>query len=90
MGPASSSEIIEISADNEYQVKVIAVGKNDMVLAIQVLLPASITSANKYPHITLAVNRKAGGKPVMSNNLGIDDWSTISPFDITAKMEELR
>lgn len=44
---------------------------NDKVAAVRAILPREILPfvKNKYPHITIAVNRAAGGKPVMSNDL---------------------
>ena len=47
-------------------------GINDKVMAIGV---GDFYSANKIPHITLAVNRNNGGKPYMTNY--IDNWITI-------------
>ena len=45
---------------------VLSVGESDMAIAVEV---EGFPSANKIPHITLAVNRKEGGKPVMSNDI---------------------
>lgn len=45
---------------------------NDKVMAVGVY---GYPSKNKQPHITLAVNRKNDGKPVMSNNL--ENWKPI-------------
>ncbi len=44
---------------------------DDKVAATQVVVPSELQPfmKNKYPHITLAVNRAGGGKPVMSNQL---------------------
>lgn len=43
---------------------------------------------NNIPHVTVGVNRKKGGKPVMSNY--ITNWIPLSqPFDIRGKVEEL-
>lgn len=51
----------------EFSMKVLAFAGNDKVKAVEVESP--VQTKNKIPHITLAVNRKAGGKPVMSNAL---------------------
>jgi len=54
------------------------IGKDNFVIALGVT-PWEVTSDNKMPHITLAVNRKIGGKPVMSNKL--NKWAIIEePF----------
>lgn len=44
---------------------------DDKVAAVQVVVPDELNKfiKNKYPHITIAVNRKGGGKPVMSNDM---------------------
>jgi len=56
--------------------KVIAVGVNGFY------------SKNSKPHITLAVNRKAGGKPVMSNYL--TNWQSLKrPLLISGKVTEV-
>lgn len=53
------------------QIQVFGFYLNDKVCATQVVVPADLRPfmKNKYPHITLGVNRAAGGKPVMSNDL---------------------
>lgn len=50
-----------------------AVGKNDNALAVRV---SGFYSKSDHPHITLAVNRNAGGKPKHSKD--IEDWRTIA------------
>jgi len=46
-------------------------------------------SKNSKPHITLAVNRKMGGKPYMSNNL--TNWEKINrPFNVVGKVDEFK
>lgn len=57
----------------EQSLDVTGYGSNDKVIAVRV---AGYYTSNKIPHITLAVNRKAGGKPVMSND--ITNWQPIS------------
>lgn len=56
------------------ELKAVAIGKSDMVIAVKVEGP----SENKIPHITLAVNEAAGGKPVMSN--AITDWVDLDSY----------
>jgi len=55
--------------------RITSVGKSDMVIAAGV---EGYHSDNKLPHITLAVNRVDGGKPVMSNN--ITDWKGLDSY----------
>tara|TARA_Y100001963_G_scaffold25507_1_gene34599 strand:- start:1662 stop:6035 length:4374 start_codon:yes stop_codon:yes gene_type:complete len=53
------------------------VAKNDKVMAVKV--DSSVPSSNKTPHVTVAVNTKAGGKPVMSNNFKDSDYKPLYP-----------
>lgn len=81
--------------------KVITFEMDDKVAAVQVIPPPEMAKfvKNKYPHITFAVNRSAGGKPAMSNqmiadrikaNTGPDGSSTtISPFEISGTISEV-
>lgn len=58
---------------------------DDKVAAIGV---KGFHSQNAKPHITLAVNRNNGGKPVMSNKL--TDWELLKrPYSISGKVEEI-
>lgn len=54
----------------------------DTILAtcVSVVLPEGKFVKNKTPHITLSVNRKAGGKPVHSNYATL--WCDISEGEI--------
>jgi len=44
-------------------------------------------SQNETPHVTISVNRRNGGKPVMSNDL--NNWTKIHPFLIEGIIEEV-
>lgn len=58
---------------------------DDKVAAVGV---SGFPSKNDKPHITLAVNRQAGGKPMMSNKL--INWKPIKrPFQVAGKVEEV-
>ena len=49
------------------------IGISDKVVAVRVV---GFHSNNKIPHITVAVNVRDGGKPVMSNQ--ITDWTVVT------------
>jgi predicted kinase len=53
----------------------IGIGKSDMALAVKV---QGYHSDNKIPHITIAINRANGAKPVMSND--ITDWTELESY----------
>jgi len=58
---------------------------DDLVCAVSV---DGFPSKNNKPHITIAVNRHGGGKPVMSNNL--TNWEKVKrPFKVTGKVTEV-
>lgn len=58
---------------------------DDKVVAVKV--DTELFTFNKNPHITLAVNRKNGGKPVMSNN--ITEWTKLDkPIVLKGKIAE--
>lgn len=68
------------------QLKIIDIAMDDKVIAVGV---SGFYSKNKKPHITLAVNRKNGGKPVMSNDL--INWEFIKrPLFVTGKVTEVK
>ena len=61
------------------------IAKDDKVIAVGV---SGFYTKNNKPHITLAVNRKAGGKPMMSNYL--TNWVKLKrPLLISGKVTEV-
>ena len=54
----------------------ITFAEDDLVMAVGVVSP--VPSKNDIKHITLAVNRKEGGKPFFSNKL--KDWNSVAPL----------
>lgn len=61
-----------------------SLGKSEMAMAAHV---EGFKSINDIPHVTIAVNSKKGGKPVMSNK--ITDWKKIKPFIITGIVKNI-
>ncbi|MFW5847547.1 MAG: hypothetical protein ACOCVF_01325 [bacterium] len=57
-----------------FDVRLIAthIGISDKAMAVKV---EGFDTVNKIPHITVAINRKEGGKPVMSNQ--ITNWEPL-------------
>ena len=65
--------------------KVVAVGKSDKAFAVKV---EGYHSANKIPHITIAINKSAGGRAVDSNN--IINWQPVNNgITLTGTVENL-
>jgi hypothetical protein len=62
----------------------VGISDNGSVVAVKV----QGDSENEIPHVTIGVDRKAGGKPVMSNY--IKNWTLLSrPLKLIGKVEEL-
>ena len=77
--------------DKTGQMKVVAVAKNDKVITGLVDLggiPVPMKGP-AFPHITIAVNTEAGGKPNMSNEFQLSDFEPIKPIPITGAVEEV-
>ena len=62
------------------------IAQDDKVIAIG--LQNDLPTINKKPHITIAVNRGNGGKPVMSNYLS--NWQPLStPIYLSGIIQEV-
>lgn len=59
-------------------------GVSDKAIAVKV---SGCYSTNKISHITVAVDSKNGGKPVMSND--ITNWSEIQSFTLNGIVTEI-
>ena len=57
------------------EIRALAIGKSDKAMAVKV---EGYHSDNDIPHITIAVNVKEGGKPVMSND--ITKWKPLENY----------
>ena len=70
---------------------VTGIAQNERVIAVRV----DSESQNLYnkieglPHVTIATNPAAGGKPAMSNEFSEQDFQPIDPFEICGKVEEV-
>jgi hypothetical protein len=65
--------------------KVVSVGISDMALAVGV---EGFPSKNAIPHVTVAINRKEGAKPFMSNK--ITNWQPVQfALDLTGVVTEV-
>lgn len=69
--PEDLSNFVDANVD----LKATAIGISDMAIAVRV---EGFPSSNEIPHITLAVNTVAGGKPVMSN--AITNWTKLENY----------
>ena len=67
--------------------KVVAIGLDENAMAAEVELPEGKKSKNKIPHVTIAIPE--GGKPFLSNKIPLENWKSITPFDIKGKVQEV-
>lgn len=76
--------------NNIVDIKVIGIGLNSDVVALRVSTDMDInfsTQRKRTPHITLAYNKPAGAKPVMSNN--IENWENIENISLEGVIKEV-
>ena len=69
--------------------KVVRVGIDDRVIAVGIQLPEGYATRNRFPHITVAVNREAGGKPFHANQIAADRFAVLEPFFVTGTVQEI-
>lgn len=66
--------------------KVVSLASDELVMAVGVT--SDVPSKNAQPHVTIAVNRQAGGKPFFSNKL--TSWIDLDePFELTGTILEV-
>jgi hypothetical protein len=83
LGPAAPQVQPHIGQTVDLVAKTLA--GNELVLAAGVECP--IWSMNQHKHVTLAVNRAAGGKPQMSNDL--QEWVPVAPVQLRGTVMEV-
>ena len=69
------------------ELPVVAIGRDERAMAVQVQAPGEIR--NSSPHITVAVNRAAGGKPAHSNEIPEENFEPLSGITLTGTVEEV-
>ena len=85
----------ELKASIGLPVKLIATSfhVDDKVMAVQVEVPVELRPfiKNTHPHITVAVNRNNGGKPMMSNALIASNpvGEPIGPLNLMGQIQEV-
>ena len=78
------SKTLEDDLNTLKDLKVTHVGKSDMAIAVRV---EGYFSYNDIPHITIAINKKEGAKPMMSNQ--ITNWIEVEPITVTGTVTEV-
>ena len=71
--------------DSTQALEVTGYAYNDKVIAVRV---SGYFTTNEVPHVTIAVNRSKGGKPVMSNKL--TNWQPlVKPISLRGTVKEV-
>lgn len=76
----------------EFTVAIEGFASDDKVCAVKVTMPESLRSfynGKSVPHVTIAVNKKAGGKPVMSNGLNWANLDSVIIRKLTGRLLEV-
>ena len=71
------------------ELPVVAVGRDERAMAVQVQTPGEINKKISFPHITVAVNRAGGGKPFHSNKIPQENFEPLSGITLTGTVEEV-
>ncbi|MFA5366435.1 MAG: GNAT family N-acetyltransferase [Dehalococcoidia bacterium] len=81
----NSKEYLDMKGSKTITLNIVDYALNDLVMAVGV---TGYPSESTKPHITLAINKEAGGKPAMSKEL--TDWKPLGfRFKVTGKIEEV-
>lgn len=77
--------------DKQFCVDIVGIAKNDKVMAALVdLKDLPIPMAGpEFPHVTIAVDRQAGGEPSMSNDFSQEDFERIEPIMVCGTTKEI-
>ena len=84
MGPLADPSI----KGKKIKLEVIEAAENDFVVAAKVaILDPTLQVRNRTPHITIAVNKKEGGKPAMSKSL--EGWVKVRSIILSGVVKEI-
>lgn len=84
MGPAEKGPAAEwLGQMVDLTVKTLAQDNLVMAVGVDCIVPSS----NQIKHITVAVNRKDGGKPFFSNKL--NNWKPVKTLDLRGTVQEV-
>ena len=84
MGPLSDPSL----KGRKIKLEVIEAAENDFVVAAKVaILDPTLQVRNRTPHITIAVNKKEGGKPAMSKSL--EGWVKVRSIILSGVVKEI-
>ena len=67
----------------------IAVGADERSMAVKVTPPGDLNKKIPFPHISVAVNREAGGKPFHSNKIPEENFQPLSGIILNGTVAEI-
>jgi hypothetical protein len=87
MGPPEKGPLRGQALPYPGAITVVSLAVDDLALAVGV--ESELPSTNAQKHVTVAVNRHGGGKPVHSNRLSV--WEPIlDPFILSGMVTEVK
>ena len=94
MGPLKSPTgkydmSVKYPREQTFDLKVVQIGCDERAMAVKIELLPGYHTRNRYPHITLAVNREGGGKPWHSNQIDPDRFVDVAPLLLSGVVQEV-
>ena len=74
---------------SEVELPVVAIGIDERAMAVKVQPPSEVSKKISFPHVTVAVNRKGGGKPLHSNKIPEENFQTLTGITLRGTVEEV-
>ncbi|MBT7914548.1 hypothetical protein HN588_11650 [Candidatus Bathyarchaeota archaeon] len=70
--------------------QVVGIARNDQIVTgyVEFKLPVPLKGPT-FHHVTIALNREAGGRPAMSNDFSQEDFERINPIPICGQVTEV-
>ena len=89
MGPLKDSLAEVYKVGDMMNLSVVALGQDERAMAVKVKPPAPISNRISFPHVTVAVNRAAGGKPLHSNRIPEENFKPQETIFLSGVVTEV-
>lgn len=89
MGPLKDSLAEVYKVGDMMNLSVVALGQDERAMAVKVKPPAPISNRISFPHVTVAVNRAAGGKPFHSNRIPEENFKPQEAIILSGVVTEV-
>ena len=89
MGPLRDSLAEIYKVGDMMNLSVVALGQDEKAMAVKVKPPAPISNRISFPHVTVAVNRVAGGKPFHSNRIPEENFKPQETIFLSGVVTEV-